>query len=123
MPAGSVRPGNNQLDIADQRYGRLVVKHKIATPKGYRAQWWHCVCDCGRGYDVFAHNLRRKTRPIISCGCASVEAARRNVKMGHRARRAKIGPQHVRCNSMRFHKAFVAIYRTLRYSELQIHDT
>lgn len=56
------RPG---IDLAGQRFGRLLVIEKFTPNKG-RAKW-HCRCDCGKERVVFAHNLVGAA--TTSCGC------------------------------------------------------
>lgn len=79
MPARggrSFRGGDvpNAVDIAEQRYGRLVARRRIGTDGNGQAVW-ACDCDCGtRDYPVTVALLRRKTRPARSCGCLADEA-------------------------------------------------
>lgn len=54
------------IDIAGQRFGRLLVLEKDATPRK-----WRCLCDCGRETLATGPNLRKgSTR---SCGCLGRE--------------------------------------------------
>ncbi len=62
-PEAKTRP---LLDLAGQRYGRLVVQAEVKRGNGCRT--WLCVCDCGqRDILVKQHYLRNGTKK--SCGC------------------------------------------------------
>lgn len=50
-------------DLTGERFGMLVVTHRVS---GHR---YHCTCDCGEATIRSAYTLRRKTRPVKSCGC------------------------------------------------------
>lgn len=53
------------IDIAGQRFGRLVALEVVDTSHGHAR--WRCRCDCGGKSVAFALNLRKgKT---TSCGC------------------------------------------------------
>lgn len=56
------------IDLSGQRFGRLVVGHRIV---GAGRVKWACVCDCGRATVVMAENLRSGN--TNSCGCAKQE--------------------------------------------------
>jgi hypothetical protein len=57
------------LNLAGQRFGRLVVTEKVCTVVG--GSKWRCKCDCGNEAVVWAGNLKRgRTR---SCGCYHAE--------------------------------------------------
>lgn len=56
------------IDIAGQRFGRLIVVRKVAAPK-----MWLCLCDCGAEKLVTGANLRNGS--IESCGCKAKDWA------------------------------------------------
>ena len=58
------------LDLAGQRFGRLVVLHKVGKSSDGRIIW-HCKCDCGNYKDVTSHLLR--SGDAKSCGCLQRE--------------------------------------------------
>jgi len=61
-----------RVDIAGQRFGRLVAIRDIGTK--YRRRLWLCQCDCGKTTEVIAGVLRiGKTK---SCGCLNLEPTR-----------------------------------------------
>lgn len=57
-------------DETGNRYGRLVVRHKVAS-RDKSAAWWECVCDCGSVIQISANKLR--TGHTKSCGCLKQE--------------------------------------------------
>jgi hypothetical protein len=65
----------NFVDIAGQRFGRLVVTEFSGIVNG-RAHWV-CLCDCGKTEIINGKNLRRGLTK--SCGCLQSERARANV--------------------------------------------
>ena len=63
------------VDMAGQRFGRLVVLHRTASDGAGRAQW-RCRCDCGASTVCLRSSLiAGYTR---SCGCLRRELARIN---------------------------------------------
>jgi hypothetical protein len=54
------------IDLADQRFGRLVALRPCDRRKDGRMRWL-CVCDCGRELEVGGDCLR--TGHARSCGC------------------------------------------------------
>jgi hypothetical protein len=64
----------NKLDLTNQRFGRLVAI-KAGSNKGRRSAW-ECVCDCGNVAVVTTMGLRRKIRPVKSCGCLIADRSR-----------------------------------------------
>lgn len=56
------------IDMTGQRFGRLLVASKSASPR-----MWECLCDCGATKLVAGSNLRNKS--IRSCGCLAQEWA------------------------------------------------
>lgn len=51
-------------DLTGQRFGMLLV-----TARHDRSHLYDCTCDCGVKTVASAYTLRRKTRPVSSCGC------------------------------------------------------
>ncbi len=79
----------NPIDMAGQRYGRLLVIEQApeyTSPRtiGRRRlrRRWTCQCDCGNTITAFADNLR--SGHTISCGCFRQEtSAKLNYSHGH----------------------------------------
>jgi hypothetical protein len=73
------------IDIAGQRFGRLVALHMSHFDKGAH---WLCRCDCGTEKIIHLQALARNL--TMSCGCLNRElsASRRaaSVKHGHARR-------------------------------------
>jgi hypothetical protein len=61
---------HNFKNLLDRRFGRLIVKYQV--PNRGRKSYWFCLCDCGRTKIVSGTNLR--SRQVISCGCARLDA-------------------------------------------------
>lgn len=64
------------LNLVGQRFGRLVVLSR--APRGTRKSRrivWNCVCDCGGAAVVGGDSL--KSGRSKSCGCLSVETAKK----------------------------------------------
>jgi len=59
----------NFIDLKDRRFGRLVVKKRIGSKRGYAV--WSCECDCGGIAEVMSVNLIRGNSQ--SCGCLNRE--------------------------------------------------
>jgi len=84
------------MDLANQRFGRLVVVSRAANGNGHGTRW-NCVCDCGNHKVVYATHLTRGN--IQSCGClrsacSDITGERRGdlvviQKTGHRDRFGK----------------------------------
>lgn len=65
------------LDIAGQRFGRLVaLRFARQDENGY--VMWHCRCDCGSEPTVRTNALR--SRHTVSCGCYSRDASAKRAK-------------------------------------------
>lgn len=64
------------IDIAGEKYGRLLVISRAPNSCGRTA--WYCVCDCGNKKIVTGNMLR--SRKINSCGCIKVENCRNQAK-------------------------------------------
>ena len=61
---------NRGKNIADQRFGRLIVLRKAPSNK-WRAPLWHCQCDCGETAIIDGRSmLDGRTK---SCGCLNRE--------------------------------------------------
>lgn len=58
------------IDIAGQRFGRLIATRPVMLGTGHSK--WLCVCDCGKLTEVRSNHLR--TGAIQSCGCFQREA-------------------------------------------------
>lgn len=58
------------INIAGQRFGRLVAKYHVGKNKHGRHAWM-CVCDCGREIAVSSNSLRAGN--ATSCGCYKLE--------------------------------------------------
>ena len=56
-----------RLNIAGQRYGKLVALYPIYSKSKYIHTKWHCKCDCGVECDIDLGNLRQGFSQ--SCGC------------------------------------------------------
>lgn len=65
----NIKPGD--------KYGRLKLIKKLPRklkPSGQKHTMWLAKCDCGNVREFIQSNLRHKTRPTISCGCAHIES-------------------------------------------------
>ncbi len=60
------RPFEN---LTGRRFGKLVVRGRVAVWKKSRNTSWLCDCDCGGVAVVYAHHLKRERHPTTSCGC------------------------------------------------------
>jgi len=64
------------MDLAGQRYGRLVVQRLFGTD-GHGHRKWECRCDCGAIVAVSVGDLKRSdSRASRSCGCLQRDRAR-----------------------------------------------
>lgn len=59
-----------RIDVAGQRFGRLIAKADIGTSRNGRL--WLCLCDCGRETTATPHDLR--SGHTASCGCLRADA-------------------------------------------------
>ena len=60
------------LDLTGKRFGRFIVLNRLPnhiTPSGQNLRMWHCLCDCGKEFDVYGSQIKNKK----SCGCLSEE--------------------------------------------------
>ena len=67
------------LSIAGQRFGRMTVVERIGLDK-YGSTMWLCICDCGARKIVTGWHFRRVKDPLLSCGCAMIDANKRTPK-------------------------------------------
>lgn len=63
--AAQVRLEGRAIDIAGERFGRLVALKPIARERGH--YFWLCLCECGKHAKVPATYLRQGE--VKSCGC------------------------------------------------------
>lgn len=81
----------NFIDLAGQRFGRLLVLRRDGySPSGTQIMWL-CVCDCGTQVSIQGNNLRSGLSR--SCGCLQREVVdRRNSTHGDsvRGRRSRL---------------------------------
>ena len=70
-----VSMGSNKIiDMAGERFGRLVVLRLSGERDGSGDVTWECICDCGTSKNVSRDRLRQgKT---ASCGCLSLDTTR-----------------------------------------------
>lgn len=62
------------IDLSGQRFGKLEVLGRggeYVSPKGYRAIFWKCRCDCGK--EILARGCNLKRGASLSCGCNRIE--------------------------------------------------
>lgn len=64
----------HKLELAGQRFGRLMVIEYAGSDKNKSAVWL-CKCDCGNQTKVKAHSL--KSGNTKSCGCIRIELNKR----------------------------------------------
>lgn len=78
----ALKSGNTQScgcslvnDLTGQRFGRLLVLHRVASePRNPR---WRCLCDCGNEFTTSSDELTRGHTK--SCGCFKAEVGARNL--------------------------------------------
>jgi hypothetical protein len=69
-------PGNRLVDIAGQRFGRLVALNPTRSDVR-KEKFWLCQCDCGKTTEVLGSSLRLgHTR---SCGCLGAEVSEKRM--------------------------------------------
>lgn len=56
------------INLIGQRFGRLIVKKRVANDK-YNNAVWECQCDCGEITYIPTGRLRLKKGNTSSCGC------------------------------------------------------
>lgn len=74
----------NAKDITGQKFGKLKALHRVdpeiaALHDSRKGAHWLCACDCGNHTIAYGYHLRAGT--TTSCGCAKVEANRRNPRL------------------------------------------
>src|SRR5438128_3392534 len=71
VAAQTFRERATQLyDLTGQRFGRLMVLHRIPSVRGTHT-WWECRCDCGTLTQVASDKLTSEN--TRSCGCLQSE--------------------------------------------------
>lgn len=76
-----------RLDLTGQRFG-LLTAVRSSRKQGRRTVWF-CYCDCGQSVLVRTVLLRRKVRPVKSCGCLVVQRIKQaNTTHGHKLQKA-----------------------------------
>lgn len=58
--------------LVGMHFGKLIVLSYAGLgtdPSGLTHDYWNCRCHCGRTTVVQGSNLKRKDRPVKSCGC------------------------------------------------------
>lgn len=58
---------NENYDLTNRRFGKLVAKHRVNLPNKNISRTWVCQCDCGNIVKVRANKLL--SSHINSCGC------------------------------------------------------
>ena len=69
----------NQLDLTNQKFGKLTALYKTDKRTNDRRVIWHCKCDCGNECDVDAHSLKRGN--TISCGCINSKGEQKIISL------------------------------------------
>lgn len=90
-----------QLQLAGQRFGRLVTIEMVPRDIGRGNRRWRCRCDCGN--EAIVRGDRLKKGETISCGCAVAgpfvitrpDAVRAEAAQYDRRRLGSITPQEV----------------------------
>lgn len=82
---GYISPMKRIKDESGKRYGKLLV---IKTSYSKNGLYWLCRCDCGNETIVKGTNLRYGT--THSCGCGSIEQAKKNLETSAKKRRTNI---------------------------------
>ena len=93
------------IDLAGQRFGRLVVLERVGTNKSGNVLW-SCLCDCGNR--IIARSDHLKDNHIQSCGCLQKEIASKSCienKTTHNMSKTKIygawGNMRKRCYNIK----------------------
>lgn len=74
------RTAHNFINLAGQRFGRLLVIERVENKKN-RLATWKCICDCGNETICLGASLRSGNTK--SCGCLQRDLARKcNIKHG-----------------------------------------
>lgn len=83
------------LDIAGQRFGRLLIMKRVMV-RGAKNVMWMCRCDCGGSVVAAASNI--KSGITQSCGCLARESAA-NLLRGNTTQRTHHKSQTLEYNS------------------------
>lgn len=75
------------IDIAGQRYGRLVVVKPAGRFNSGEIRW-ECLCDCGAVKIIGRRALR--SRNTVSCGCHRREVTSEAVKRHYERNKEKV---------------------------------
>lgn len=59
--------GRKAVDLTNRRFGRLVAKERVKSPKGDKKAYWLCEYECGNKVIVRKDSLEDKSTQ--SCGC------------------------------------------------------
>lgn len=60
--------------ILDSKLTVLYKTDDYISPNGKHETRYHCKCECGNECDAISYLLKRKNKPIKSCGCYRIEA-------------------------------------------------
>lgn len=74
----------NPLNLAGEKYGRLLVLHEGQSTSGRRTMV--CLCECGKQVTARVDAIRNGTKQ--SCGCLNTELSRKRL-LTHGARRTR----------------------------------
>src|SRR5207244_10858728 len=78
--------GDWQLtDVTGQRFGRLVVLHRVKGGAGAR---WMCRCDCGNEKAILGASLRAGRSRSCGCYCAETRSVLRKKHEGTKGGKA-----------------------------------
>lgn len=69
----------NQLDLTNQKFGKLTVLYKTSKRTNDRCIIWHCKCECGNECDVAGHSLKRGN--TTSCGCVNSKGEQKIISL------------------------------------------
>lgn len=78
------------IDLTNQRFGNLVVLHRIIESRDsscHHAKWL-CQCDCGKFIVAISTNLTKGNTK--SCGCQNTKVAKINYYKNNFKRRSDI---------------------------------
>lgn len=68
-------------ELTGERFGRLLVLHRLSTKQAGKQVIWHCKYDCGNETDVLSYNLR--SGHTTSCGCVHDENMKNGLRSSH----------------------------------------
>ena len=92
--------GQQVIDMASQRFGRLFIIERAPNHEQTNKVMWLCKCDCGNIVNVLGTSLRRK-RGTQSCGCLVSETSRELQWKGGQFNEGSIAWANKRLNSIR----------------------